>query len=156
MNGTHSLILQNLQKWHPISFAHVSFICHFYGISKKWELPIPNKGQYIYSNHFTSPTQFGLIGINILHHIVLLSHEVDNITHNSCWCSGSVLSAPFQLACNPWSSWGSPSLYSLWNHPCLYQILQKPHAALKNIQTQNWESHVTKPKKKKKKDYTAL
>lgn len=56
MNGTHFLILQNLQKWHPISFAHVSFICHFYGTSKKWELPIPNKGKYIYSNHFTSPT----------------------------------------------------------------------------------------------------
>ncbi len=69
-----------------------------------------------------------------------------DVTYNSYWCSGSVLWAPFQLACNPWSSSGSPSLYRLWNHPCLYQTLQKLLAALENIQTQNWEQHVTKKK----------
>lgn len=46
-----------------------------------------------------------------------------DITHNSCWCSDSVLWAPFQWACNPWSSSGSSSPYSLWTRPYLYQTL---------------------------------
>lgn len=36
-----------------------------------------------------------------------------DITHGSCWCSGSVLWAPFRLACNPWSSSSSPGLCRL-------------------------------------------